>query len=51
MSPTFPVILHSPAEDTEDQVEHEEGPDDDEGDEVDGVVRAADGVVHLEHQR
>ena len=40
-------VGHSPAEDTEDEVEHEEGPDHDEGDEVDDVESVAHGVVEL----
>ena len=38
---------HSPAEDAEDEVEHEEGADHNEGDEVDDVESVAHGVVEL----
>ena len=44
-------VGHSPAEDTEDEVEHEEGPDHDEGDEVDDVESVAHGVVELHKKR
>jgi len=37
-----------PAEDTKDKVEHEEGADDDEGNEVDPVEVAAHRVIRLE---
>ena len=39
---------HSPAEDAEDEVEHEEGADHNEGDEVDDVESVAHGVVELQ---
>ncbi len=40
-------MLVLPAENSEDEVEHEEGSDDDEGDEVDPVPRVANRIVHL----
>ena len=40
-----------PAEDAEDEVEHEEGPDDDEGHEVDHVEGVAHRVVELKDAR
>jgi len=43
----FQCLAHSPAEDSQHQVEHEEGADNDQGHEVDDVVSAASGVVHL----
>ena len=45
----FKVCL--PAEDAEDEVEHEEGPDDDEGHEVDHVEGVAHRVVELKDAR
>ena len=36
-----------PAQDSEDEIEHEEGADDDEGDEEDPVEGAPDGIVGL----
>ena len=42
---------NSPAEHTEDEVEHEEGPEDDERDEEEPVPLPADGVVRLKGSR
>ena len=45
------LLCHSPAEDSEDKVEHEEGSDDDEGHEVDPVPGVPNGVVHLKRRK
>ena len=42
-------MTHLPAEDAEDEIEHKEGPHDDEGDEEDPVESTADSVVGLDH--
>ena len=42
------VYVNPPREDSQHQVQHEEGPDDDEGDEVEAVPRGPQGIVGLE---
>ena len=42
---------HSPAEDAEHEVEHEEGSDDDKWDKVDPIEQTPQSVVSLEHTK
>ena len=42
------IVMNSPAQHSEDQVEHEEGSDDDERQEEDPVEHVAEGVVRLQ---